>query len=82
MLEFTSGAVINSLYWICSLDQSQRGTTFRVLEDLEPFLSSVQIRFEYFEPNSSAELKAFLAHIAAETNNGARPLIHFDLTVQ
>jgi hypothetical protein len=78
MLNFTSAAAVNSMYWICSLKESEKGTTLRVLEDLEPFLISANIRFKYYEPNSADDLKNVLADIAAETKAGAKPLIHLD----
>jgi hypothetical protein len=78
MLHFTSAAAINSFYWICSLDPSKKGTTSRVIEDLEPFLNSSQIKFKYFEPKSADDLETFLTKIEEETSSGAKPLIHLD----
>ena len=56
MIQFTSVANVNCLYWITSLEPGQQGATRRVIEDLEPFCSRIGLDFELFEPHSAAEL--------------------------
>jgi hypothetical protein len=78
ILEFTATARINSLYWITSLDESERGVTRRVLEDLEPLCVARQLPFECYSPSSAKEFLAGLDNINSHARMGMLPLIHFD----
>lgn len=78
ILEFTATARINSLYWITSLAENERGVTQRVLEDLEPLCIARDLPFECYSPSSAAEFLAALDKITAHARMGMLPLIHLD----
>ena len=61
-----------------SLEEHEQGTTRRVIEDLEPYLSSIELPFVFVEPKTKAELLAGLASIAKRATEGLRPIIHID----
>jgi hypothetical protein len=60
MVEFTSLARVNSLYWITSLEPTMRRTTERVHDDLHPFFVSIGLSFKFFEPQTAAEFSEVL----------------------
>lgn len=78
MLQFSSVASVNCLYWITSLEPDKQGTTRRVIEDLHPFFARVGLPFEVFEAHTAAELVTKLQEIAVAANFGAKPIIHLD----
>jgi hypothetical protein len=78
MLQFTSSASVNCLYWITSLEPNKQGTTRRVIEDLDPFFSSIGLPFEVFEPRTAGDLVKRLQEIALAAKLGAKPIIHLD----
>ncbi|MGB6537114.1 MAG: hypothetical protein WBF58_14255 [Xanthobacteraceae bacterium] len=77
-LHLSSGLTVNSLLWISSLEPSDRGTTDRVHDDLQPYLVSIGLPFHAVEPKSASELLAGLDAIAKRARDGLRPIIHFD----
>jgi hypothetical protein len=78
MLEFSTVAVVNSLFWIMSLEHGEKGTTRRIHEDLLPYLASIKLPFQKFEPKSARDLLDYLDSIAAAASVGMRPIVHFD----
>ena len=78
MLQFSSVANVNSLYWITSLEPDKQGTTRRVIEDLEPFFARIGLPFNISEPQTAAELLKILHQIALAAKMGAKPIIHLD----
>jgi hypothetical protein len=78
MPNFTSVVHVNSLFWITSLDLGEQGPTRRILEDLEPYLSSAELPFQIFEPKKAAEFLAGLDLIAKAAQEGMRPMLHLD----
>ncbi len=77
-MRFFSTVSINGLVWISSLDDHQKGTTRRVIEDLEPYFTLIGLPFVFVEPKTKAELLAGLANIAKRAREGFRPLVHID----
>lgn len=79
-MEATSSiVVINSVIWITSLRDSERGVTRRILEELEPFFHCKQVNFVLFEPQNADHLRKFLDKVENEAReNGLRPIIHID----
>lgn len=79
-MKFSSVARVNSLFWITSLRESERGVTRRVLEDLEPYCAGIQMPFRCYEPSSAGELLAALDDIGAGAeSSGVLPMVHFDM---
>ncbi|MGC4410205.1 hypothetical protein D4A92_12895 [Rhizobium rosettiformans] len=70
---------VNSLVWITSLRDSEKGVTDRILEDLEPHLNRLGIGFTRFEPRSRDELYAFLDMLREKAVSSFRPIIHLDM---
>jgi hypothetical protein len=78
-LNIQSGAGINCVFWIKSLEPKEEGSTQRVLDDLEPFFAQLGLPFEVVIPKSGKELLQALAEIEQRVvQHGAKPLIHFD----
>lgn len=77
-LHLSSGLTVNSLVWISSLEPSEKGTTDRVHDDLQPYFASIGLPFHAVEPKSASELLAGLDAIAKRARGGLRPMIHFD----
>jgi hypothetical protein len=78
MLKLSSTTVVNSIFWITSLHPKERGTTQRVHDDLLPYLNSIGLPFQAFNPQSAAELLATLDAIAGAASSGTKPIVHFD----
>jgi len=78
MLKLSSVATVNSIFWITSLRPNERGTTQRVHDDLLPYLNSIGLPLQEFNPQSASELLAMLDAIARAATSGTRPIIHFD----
>ncbi len=70
---------VNSLVWITSLREAEKGVTNRILEDLEPHLAKLGIGFIRFEPKSQGDLYAFLDTIRERAEGTLRPIIHLDM---
>lgn len=70
---------VNSLVWITSLREGERGVTSRILEDLEPYLDSIGIGFTRFEPESREHLYYFLDTLRQSAERTFRPVIHLDM---
>ena len=80
-LTIQSGAKINSLFWIKSLDPQdpdEEASTKKVLADLEPYLKGIGVPFTMMTPKSGAELVQNLAEIEAVARSGGKPMIHID----
>ncbi len=80
-LTIQSGARINSLFWIKSLDPQhpdEEASTQKVLADLEPYLKGIGVPFTIMTPKSGAELVQNLAEIEAVARSGGKPMIHID----
>lgn len=75
---FVSNVEVNTVVWITSLHENQKGVTRRILEDLEPYLNSQQVRFEYYEPTNAINLFNYLEYIREEAASGMLPIIHID----
>ena len=57
-LTIQSGARINSLFWIKSLDPQvpeEEASTQKVLADLEPYLKGIEVPFTMMTPKSGAD---------------------------
>jgi hypothetical protein len=78
MPEFSSPLTVNSLFWITSLRPTERGVTRRIQEDLLPYLDSIGVHHQTFEPQTAEELLAILSDIAQQATVGLRPILHFD----
>src|ERR1035437_3379246 len=78
MLKLSSVATVNSIFWITSLRPNERGTTQRVHDDLLPYLNSIGLPLQEFNPQSASELLAMLDALARAATSGTRPIIHFD----
>jgi hypothetical protein len=76
--QLSSVVEINSLIWITSLHQHEKGSTDRLHDDLQPYFLSIGLPFHSFEPSSAAELLSFLDEIAARARSGSKPIIHLD----
>ncbi|WP_143535365.1 hypothetical protein [Rhizobium sp. N122] len=70
---------INSLVWITSLRDAEKGVTDRILEDLEPHLDKLGIGVTRFEPKSRDDLYAFLDMLREKAESSFRPIIHLDM---
>jgi hypothetical protein len=77
-MRFSSTARVNSLVWISSLDDHDKGTTRRVIEDLEPYFNSIALPFVFVEPKTKSELIAVLSSLAKRAKDGLHPIIQFD----
>jgi hypothetical protein len=77
-VHFLSTVKINGLVWISSLDDDEKGSTRRIVEDLEPYLASIDLPFVFVEPRSKAELLAALTSIAKRAKEGLKPVVHID----
>lgn len=78
-MEFYSKAAFNSLEWITSLKDSERGITSRILEDVEPLFTRRGLPFRLHEPQTAADLLSTLKAIASRASMGMKPIIHLDL---
>jgi hypothetical protein len=78
MQHLSSAAHLNAIVWITSLGSDERGATRRVIEDLEPYLHSIQVAFALVEPKSAKDLCETLDAVAVQAHDGLRPVIHFD----
>jgi hypothetical protein len=79
MLYLSSAIAVNSLIWISSLKSTERGTTDRVHDDLQPYFVSIGLPFHPVEPKSARDLLLGLDAIAKRAkHDGLRPIIHFD----
>lgn len=78
-MRFTSASRFNTLFWISSLAEAERGVTRRLLEDLEPLCAASKLPFEHYEPTTAAELLNSLDNIIGRSKVGGLPLIHLDL---
>jgi hypothetical protein len=80
-LTIQSGARINSLFWIKSLNprvSDEEASTQKVLADLEPYLKGINVPFTMMSPKSRAELVQNLAEIELIAKSGGKPMIHID----
>ena len=75
---FSTTLTVNSLYWITSLRPTERGVTRRIQEDLLPYLDSIGVHHQTFEPQTAEKLLAILSDIAQQATLGLRPILHFD----
>jgi hypothetical protein len=79
MIRATAGATVNAVVWIMSLTKpKERQSTQQVLTFLGPFLQAKQIPFLRFEPQTAADLFAFLTSLEDQSKAGLRPIIHLD----
>jgi hypothetical protein len=78
MLQLSSILNINSVIWISSLEGSEKGSTQRVIDDLQPYFVSIGLPFKFVEPKTKAELLACLDAIERRARAGLKPIIHFD----
>ena len=78
-MEFYSKAAFNSLQWITSLNDSERGATTRILEDVEPLFARRGLPFRLHQPQTAADFLSTLKEIANWAFAGMRPIIHLDL---
>jgi hypothetical protein len=79
VIRATAGATVNAVVWIMSLTKpKERQSTQQVLTFLEPFLQAKQIPFLRFEPQTAADLFAFLTSLENRAKTGLRPIIHLD----
>jgi hypothetical protein len=75
----SSSVVINSVIWITSLRDLERGVTRRILDELEPFFHCERVNFVLFEPQNADHLRKFLDKVEKEAlEDGLRPIIHID----
>lgn len=77
-LKITEIVSVNSIYWISSLKECERGPTRRVIEDLETFSEAEQIDFQHFEVASAKAFEETMKEISHAANFGVFPLLHFD----
>src|SRR5271170_1189142 len=78
MSGFSTTLIVNSLFWITSLRPTERGVTRRIQEDLLPYLDSIGVQHQTFEPQTTEKLLAILSDIGQQTTGGLRPILHFD----
>jgi hypothetical protein len=79
VIRATAGATINAVVWITSLTKpKERQSTQQVLTFLEPLLQAKKIPFLKFEPQTAADLFAFLTSLENQAQAGLRPIIHLD----
>jgi hypothetical protein len=79
--EIRRGSVeINTVVYISALEESERGSSRRLKEDLAPLArGSDGLYFHYFDAESAEALGRYLAFLAARARtNRWRPLIHID----
>jgi hypothetical protein len=79
VFEFQSGFQLNSLVWVGSLRPEDGGTTDRILEDIEPMLDRIGLRFFRVEPTSAEHFKEILGGLADAAQHGMRPVLHLDM---
>jgi hypothetical protein len=77
-LHLSSILNINSVIWISSLSDSEKGSTERVIDDLQPYFVSIRLPFQFVEPKTKAELLAGLDAVERCARAGLKPIIHFD----
>jgi hypothetical protein len=70
---------VNSVVWITSLHEHQKGVTRRIIEDLEPYLARREIRFEFREVTSAQDLLDYFDQIRSAAADGMLPIIHIDM---
>lgn len=75
-LQTSSGFAINSIFWLRSLSEIDRGPTRRVLEDLQPYLQGIGVELHLQDVQSTSELYAALGMLARP---GVRPIIQLDM---
>jgi hypothetical protein len=51
-VRFHSTVRVNGLVWISSLHDDEKGTTRRVIEDLEQYFASIGLTFVFVEPKT------------------------------
>jgi hypothetical protein len=78
MSGYSTTLTVDSLFWIASLGQTERGVTRRIHEDLMPYLDRIGFRHRTFEPQTATELLAILSQLAEEAEIGLKPILHFD----
>lgn len=76
----TSSVRLNTLIWIRSLPENEKGPSSRILEDIEQLSQQAGFRLEIFEAGSRDELAAIMAELSSKAwQAGLLPIIHLDL---
>lgn len=71
---------INALVWFSALRSGEEGVTRRVIEDVEPFFRTRNLRFQRYDITSKHAFKDALGEVhKAVTSDGLRPMIHIDM---
>jgi hypothetical protein len=69
---------VNSLMWLRSLPEEERGPSSRITEDLEMLTVVGGLRFQEIAISSRSEMTEALHEIARSAAQGLRPILHFD----
>jgi hypothetical protein len=69
---------VNSVIWITSLDEGERGPSRRMVEDLAPLATAADMRFEEVAVGDRAGLLSALSVVTDDAGRGLRPILHFD----
>ena len=77
-MHFTPRLSVNSLFWLTSLREDEKGVTRRVWEDLPGVFAVEGLPAEMIEITSAIELHSALTELVRLANLGAKPMIHFD----
>lgn len=78
-MEFLSQTAFNIVHWITSLDESERGTTARTLEDLKPMFGQIGLKVVLHRPTTAAQFLYDLGEIAYLGAFGLKPIVHLDM---
>jgi hypothetical protein len=75
-LQASSGFGVNSVFWLRSLSDSDRGPTRRVLEDLEPFFNKISLPFQLRDVRTVSDLYRALDSLA---DAKVKPILQLDM---
>jgi hypothetical protein len=78
MFQLPSHLSVNSVVWIHSLREDEKGFTDRAIDSLRPFLMVKKVGFQAFDPQTAADLQNYLKQIAQQAATSLRPIIHLD----
>jgi hypothetical protein len=77
--EFPSELTYNSIFVVSSLAEHQKGTTRRIVEDLEVYAARNDIYLELDEPDSVAQFRSVFANIRGKMPPGVGAILHLDM---
>jgi hypothetical protein len=79
LLEFPTEITYNAIFVLSSLAERQKGTTTRLLEDLELYAKTHDIFLFAAEPQSAQNFRELMAGIIARMPPGVGALLHLDM---